>query len=263
MTRDGGRAWITRDALVTGGALASATALAWWWLATSDMAMDGTSMAGMDMPGMGAMPWTPTYALSVFVMWTIMMVAMMLPPAAPMILLYARVAQGRPTKGLFSPTVAFVGAYIAVWASFSALAAATQWWLSTIGLVSDAMRFSERAPGGILLIAAGLYQLTPLKRLCLANCRTPLTFLTLHWRPGLQGALSMGLRHGAYCVGCCWFVMALLFVGGVMNLAWVVAIAAFVLAEKVLPFGEGVGTTAGVLAIVTGVYFLAGAPLLP
>jgi len=194
-------------------------------------------------------------------MWTIMMVAMMLPPAAPMILLYARVAQGSGRERTLPPTLVFVGAYVAVWTGFSALAAATQWWLSTIGLVSDAMRFSDRTPGGVLLVAAGLYQLTPLKRLCLANCRTPLSFLTLHWRPGLGGALRMGLRHGAYCVGCCWFVMALLFVGGVMNLAWVVAIAAFVLAEKVLPFGERVGTAAGALAMATGAYFIA-APLL-
>lgn len=148
-----------------------------------------------------------------------------------------------------------------MWTAFSALAAAAQWSLTAIGLVGDAMRLADRAVGGALFVAAGLYQLTPLKRICLANCRTPLAFLTLQWRPGFRGALSMGLRHGAYCVGCCCFVMALLFAGGVMNLAWVVAIAALVLAEKVLPFGERVGMAAGALALATGAYFIA-APLL-
>jgi predicted metal-binding membrane protein len=119
------------------------------------------------------------------------------------------------------------------------------------------MRFGNRVPGGVLLIGAGLYQLTPLKRLCLAKCRAPLQFLMTQWRPGYRGALGMGLRHGAYCVGCCWFVMALLFVGGVMNLVWVVAIAAFVLAEKLLPFGRRVGQIAGIGAIAAGVYFIA------
>jgi predicted metal-binding membrane protein len=120
------------------------------------------------------------------------------------------------------------------------------------------MSVADLEVGGVLFLAAGLDQLTPLKRVCLANCRAPLAFITLHWRPGVRGALSMGLRHGACCVGCCWFVMGLLFVGGVMNLAWVVAIAAFVLAEKVLPFGERVGTAAGTLALAAGVYLVVG-----
>ena len=232
-----------------------ASALAWWWLAGM-----GDGMAGMpmDMPGM-TMPWTPAYALSVFLMWAIMMVAMMLPTALPMILLYARVAAQRETTTALPPTFVFVGAYVAVWTAFSALAAGAQWALTTVGVVNDAMRFDDRLPGGILLIAAGAYQLTPLKRICLAHCRTPFEFLTLHWRPGYRGALGMGVHHGAYCVGCCWFVMALLFVGGVMNLAWVAAIAAFVLAEKVLPFGQRVGQAAGTVAMLAGVSFIAAA----
>jgi predicted metal-binding membrane protein len=119
------------------------------------------------------------------------------------------------------------------------------------------MRFDDRLPGGILLIGAGLYQLTPLKRICLVHCRSPVEFLMHHWRAGYAGAFGMGLHHGAYCVGCCWFAMALLFVGGVMNLAWVAAIAAFVLAEKVLPFGQRVGQVAGVVAMVAGLSFIA------
>ena len=221
--------------------------------------MEGMSGMPMDMPGMdmGPAPWTPAYAFSVFLMWAIMMVAMMLPTALPMILLYARVAAQRETATALPPTFVFVAGYVAVWTAFSALAAGTQWGLTTLGVVNDAMRFDGRLAGGMLLIGAGAYQLTPLKRICLTHCRTPFEFLTLHWRPGTRGALGMGLNHGAYCVGCCWFVMALLFVGGVMHLGWVAAIAAFVLAEKVLPFGQRVGQAAGVVAMLAGLLFVA------
>lgn len=257
-----GAPWVGRDTLIPAGALLIASVLAWRWLATSDMGdMDiaGMSMAGMEgmpMAGMTPTSWTPAYGLSVFLMWAIMMVAMMLPSAAPMMLLYARVARGSaPSAGLPS-TFVFISAYVAVWTAFSLLATAAQWGLSMWGLLDPPMRFSGAMPGGILLIGAGLYQLTPLKRICLSHCRAPLTFLTLHWRPGLRGAVGMGLHHGAACVGCCWFVMTLLFVGGLMNLAWVVVLAAFVLAEKLLPFGERVRVGSGVLAAVAGAYLI-------
>jgi predicted metal-binding membrane protein len=181
---------------------------------------------------------------------------MMLPSAAPMILLYARVARGQGAAGVLPPTFVFAGAYVAVWTAFSILATAAQWGLSESGLIGDAMRLNDRTLGGALLIGAGLFQLTPLKRLCLEHCRGPVAFLTLHWRPGFWGALRMGLHHGAFCVGCCWFIMALLFVGGVMNLVWVVAIAVFVLAEKVLRFGPRIGQAAGALAIAAGAYLI-------
>jgi predicted metal-binding membrane protein len=259
------RSRLTSDTLIAGGGLLLATALAWWWLAAGagmgGMSMDGMAMdmPGMDMPGMemGPMPWTPAYAFSVFLMWAIMMVAMMLPSALPMILLYARVAGQREAAGALPPTFVFVGAYVAVWAVFSAVAAGAQWALTSTGMVNDAMRFGDRLPGGLLLIGAGLYQLTPLKRVCLSHCRSPFSFLSQHWRPGYRGALGMGVHHGVHCVGCCWFVMALLFVGGVMNLAWVAAIAAFVLVEKVLPFGPRVSQVAGVVAILAGGAFVA------
>ena len=260
------RSRLTPEGLIVVGSLVAATALAWWWLAAGagmgDMpmnGMDGMPMEGMpmDMPGMPPMPWTSVYAFSVFLMWAIMMVAMMLPTALPMILLYARVAAQRETSTALPPTFVFVGAYVAVWTAFSALAAGTQWWLTSLGVVDGAMRFGDRLPGVLLLIGAGLYQLTPLKRMCLSHCRSPIAFLMHHWRPGHGGALAMGLRHGAYCVGCCWFVMALLFVGGVMNLAWVAAIAVFVLAEKVLPFGQRVGQVAGAFALLAGAAFVA------
>jgi len=252
MSGENERTLLTRDTLTTGGALLIACALAWAWLATSDMGMNG----GMDSMAMAEAPWTPAYAFSVFLMWAIMMVAMMLPSATPMILLYAGVASRQGAAAALPPTFVFAGAYVAVWTVFSAIATAAQWGLSEAGLVGGAMRLHDQALGGALLIGAGLFQLTPLKRICLEHCRGPIAFLTAHWRPGFRGAVGMGLYHGAYCVGCCWFIMALLFVGGVMNLIWVVAIAAFVLAEKVLPFGVRVSQAAGGLAIAAGAYLI-------
>ncbi len=248
--------WITRDRLITGGAIVLASALAWWWLAASDMGMGGDGMDSM--PSMGGMtastPWTPAYAFSVFLMWSIMMVAMMLPSAAPMILLYARVAGNQGTAATLPPTFVFAGAYVAAWMLFSALATTAQWAMTASGLLTDAIRLNSQVLGGALLISAGLFQLTPLKRICLAHCRAPIAFLTQHWRPGFWGALRMGVHHGTYCIGCCWFIMALLFVGGVMNLIWVVAIAAFVMVEKLLPAGERIGQAAGILAVAIGGY---------
>lgn len=236
---------IARDTWVAAVAIALASVIAWWWLATSHLGMDA------DVDPMTAMGWTPAYAFSVFLMWAIMMVAMMLPSAAPMILLHARAAQGRG-----APTLAFAGAYLAVWTGFSAVATATQWLLTESGVLSETMRLHDRTLAAALFAAAGLYQLTPLKRICLSHCRTPLTYLIQHWRPHISGAIRMGLGHGAYCVGCCWFVMALLFVGGVMNLAWVVALAAFVMAERLLPFGERVGQIAGAVGLAAALYLV-------
>lgn len=237
---------IARDSLAAAVAIALASLIAWWWLATSHTGMDASAIA---MPAKG---WTPAYALSVFVMWTIMMLAMMLPSAAPMILLHARAAQGRGAA-----TLAFAGAYLAVWTGFSLGATAAQWLLTESGALGETMQLHDRTFAAALLAAAGLYQLTPLKRICLSQCRAPLSYLMQNWRPHVSGAIRMGLAHGAYCVGCCWFVMALLFVGGVMNLGWVVALAAFVMAERLLPFGERVGQVAGVAALAAALYIIA------
>ena len=242
---------IARDTAVALAAVVVAGALAWWWLAASSAMPMESGATGMDgMPGMG---WSTAYAFSMFVMWTIMMVAMMLPSAAPMILLHARTAKDDKFA-----TAAFAAAYIAVWTAFSAVATVAQWMLSEVGWLDDAMRLQSRSLAAVLLAGAGLYQLTPLKQFCLRHCRSPVAYLVHHWRPGTYGAVSMGLTHGAYCVGCCWFIMALLFVGGVMNLAWILVLTVFVLAERLFPFGDLVGKAAGAVALALAALMLAG-----
>ena len=184
-----------------------------------------------------------------------MMVAMMLPSAAPMILLYGKLARsGRQQGGVFASTTVFAGLYLAVWGGFSAVAALIQWALVRSGAISDmGLAFGDSRVAGALLVAAGLYQLTPLKHTCLEKCRSPLSFLMRLWRPGLAGAARLGLTHGVYCLGCCAMLMALLFVFGVMNLAWVALLAIAVLIEKVVPGGQLIAWFAGIAAIAVGV----------
>jgi len=192
-----------------------------------------------------------------FAMWLAMMVAMMAPTAAPMLLALARLDRARRPDGApLSPATAFLLGYLLVWAGFSLVAALGQWQLQRLGL-PDALGGSWFAVG--LLLAAGVYQLTPLKRACLTHCRSPLAFLMTAWRPGARGALRMGLLHGVYCVGCCWALMGLMFVGGAMNLLWCAALAIFMLAEKALPAGRGVSLGAGLVLVAWGVGLLARA----
>lgn len=191
--------------------------------------------------------WTPGYAVLVFFMWWIMMIAMMLPSAAPTVLLYAAIKrQRRDIANPLALTATFLSAYLAVWALFSLFAASLQWVLELVGFVSAMMSVSSRALGGLILIAAAIYQFTPLKQTCLKQCQNPVRLLTGPQQPGLKGALRMGLRHGAYCVGCCAFLMILLFFGGIMNLFWITGLAIYVLLEKLLPYGRWVGYTAGI-----------------
>jgi predicted metal-binding membrane protein len=213
-----------------------------------DMPMgDGMMMA------MAPMAWTPGYAVLMFFMWWIMMVAMMLPSASPMILLFARFNRSQREKGApYVPTAVFALGYLWIWAAFSVVAVTAQWSLERSGLLSSMMASTSVTLGAVLLIAAGLYQLTPLKYACLKHCRSPLFFISHHWRPGEWGALRMGLEHGAFCTGCCWFLMALLFYGGIMNLFWIIGLALFVLLEKVAPAGHWVGWVMGVGLIAWG-----------
>jgi len=216
------------------------------------------SMDGMGMAAAGAgRAWDLRVWLLVVAMWWTMMVAMMAPSAAPMILLYAKVrghAEGQdPRGGGLAPTAVFAAGYLAVWLLFSLAAAGLQAGLEASALVSAALMGStSRWLSAGVLVAAGLYQLTPLKNLCLAQCRSPAAFLSRHWRPGAAGALRLGLLHGGYCVGCCWALMALLFVGGVMNLAWIAALALLVMAEKLLPAGPWTARAAGALLLAWG-----------
>jgi predicted metal-binding membrane protein len=224
-----------------------------------DMDMPGMDMSGMAMPESLAPPpaaWSAGAWALIVAMWWVMMIAMMTPSAAPTILLYARVhrhAAAQEAAQKLAPTGAFAAGYLLVWLAFAIAAAALHWTLEQTGLVSAMMGSQSRWLSGGVLIAAGLYQLSPLKGLCLAHCRAPASFLSQHWRPGAAGAVRLGAMHGAYCVGCCWVLMALLFVGGVMNLVWIAALAVLVLAEKLAPRGDWIGRGVGVVLLAWGV----------
>lgn len=214
-------------------------------------------MGGMVMP-MSSGPWDAGHAAVMLGMWVAMMTAMMLPSAAPMILLFATVAGARAAGGALT-TGLFALGYLVVWSGFSGVAVALQYALEKVRLLSPMMEITSVAVAGLLFIAAGAYQWMPLKRACLRHCRSPLEFVVAHWRPGRPGAFRMGLRHGAYCVGCCWVLMMLLFVGGLMNLLWVGALAAFVLAEKLVPGGLWLGRLAGLGLVAWGAWILLSA----
>ena len=199
--------------------------------------------------------WGPGTAAAVVLMWSVMMAAMMLPGAVPMVLLFAQLA--RRGGGSRATTWAFAGAYLLAWAGFSAIAAALHWLLQRIGLVSPMMVSTSPTLTAALLIAAGAYQFTPLKAACLTRCRSPLAFLMAEWRKGIAGAFIMGLRHGAYCIGCCWALMALLFVVGVMNLPLVAMLALAIAAEKLTPWGEWIARGVGIVLILGGGWVLA------
>jgi predicted metal-binding membrane protein len=233
---------LRRDRALVAAALLAVIALAWLYL------LQGAGMA-MTQAGLS---WSFGRAAINFAMWAVMMLAMMLPSAAPMILLYATIRYRRGGPGGKAATTAFLLSYVVVWVGFSLAATLLQWSLDQALLLSPMMRTTSVATAGALLIAAGVYQWTPLKQACLRHCRSPLDFILTSWREGLGGAFGMGLRHGAYCVGCCWALMALLFVGGVMNLVWIAGIAAFVLAEKVAPGGVWFGRLAGLALIAWG-----------
>ncbi|MEJ2087806.1 MAG: DUF2182 domain-containing protein [Gammaproteobacteria bacterium] len=193
-----------------------------------------------------------------FVMWSVMMVAMMLPSATPTILVFARVGEQRAVQNRVrvSPGIFMLG-YLIAWTGFSAAATLLNWFLHRSGVLSSMMGQALPLVSGALLIGAGIYQWTPAKHACLVHCRSPIGFLTAHWREGPIGAVQMGIHHGAYCVGCCWLLMGLLFVLGVMNLVWIAALTVFVLLEKVVPKGEWLGRAAGVGLVLWGITLIA------
>lgn len=197
--------------------------------------------------------WTPSEVFAVWTMWSVMMAAMMLPSTAPMIATHSRVSAA---KGGTQDTVFFALGYLVVWTSFSLVAAGLQWGLQGMSLLSHMLVLKSDGFAGMLLILAGIIQWSPLKDMCLTMCRTPVGFFTTHWRPGRSGALTMGIRHGAFCVGCCWALMALLFVFGVMNLVAIGLLTAVVAAEKLLPHGEKIAKAGGVVLIAWGAYLL-------
>src|SRR5579863_3435584 len=254
---------LRRDRVITIAALGVFMLLAWAdlaWLA-GDMAMGGMDMTGFRMipAGQGLMmpasvPWKPIEFGYVFAMWAVMMIGMMTPSVAPMILIYARVGRQAAVEGKpFAATAWFAGGYLLAWTAFSLAATSAQWALERAALLTPMMASASNVVGGVVLIVAGLYQWTPLKEACLSHCQAPLTFILRHggFRGDPVGALTLGLRHGLYCIGCCWALMVLLFVGGVMNLVWIAALAILVLLEKVIPRVQ-------IIARLAGLAFMAG-----
>lgn len=256
---------LKHDTLLVLLALAALIALAWLAvLMGAGTGMSPFAMSGWLLPA-AAPPadtaWTPFYWLIAFFMWAVMMAAMMLPSAAPTVLLYALVVRQAERQGrslhAAAAIGAFTGGYLAVWSLFSALAVLLHWTLEQAGLLSVMMGSRSLLFSGVLLIAIGLYQLSPLKAACLRHCRGPARFIASHWRPGIAGAWRMGFRHGAYCVGCCAALMLLLFVGGIMNLVWIAALTLFVAIEKLAPFGQATAKLAATILIAAGVGLIA------
>jgi predicted metal-binding membrane protein len=240
-----------QDQVVAKTALGCVTLVAWAYLLLgAGMDMDH---AGMSLTEPMAMAWSPGFATAVVAMWAVMMVAMMLPSAAPMILLFDTISRRRYEQGERAvATQVFAGGYLIVWISFGLIATLLQYGLEQALVMSMAMRTTNSLLAGGILVGAGIYQLTPLKQACLRHCRSPLDFVVTRWRKGTRGAFAMGCEHGTYCLGCCWVLMALLFVGGVMNLLWVAALSLYVLAEKVLPATHWLSRLAGMILIVWG-----------
>jgi len=250
-------ALLRRDRAVVLSGLAAVVVLAWAYLLFGA----GIKMEMMDMGGgqmMAMSPeWTLGYGLIFVVMWVAMMVAMMLPSAAPAILLAAALDRRRSTASAPQQGMLFASGYLLVWSAFSLLATLLQWGLDEAGLLSGTMAAGNRILAGAVLVAAGAYEWTPLKNTCLAHCRSPIAFLLQHWRQGRLGAVVTGMRHGLFCLGCCWILMALLFVGGLMNLLWVAAIALLVLIEKTAPWGGRMARITGVVLAIWGAAALA------
>jgi len=232
---------LRRERLIVAGGVALLLLLSWWYVAAG--AGMNSAMAGMSAPPLSAL----------IVMWWLMMVAMMLPSATPALLLYAQVRQIRSRDADIAATWVFLAGYLAVWLLFSIAAAVAQSLLA-----GPSMALANHAAQASVLIAAGLYQLSPFKGACISLCRSPAEFISRHWQPGRSGAIRLGIRHGIYCLGCCWMLMALLLVGGVMNLLWVVGLTLIVTIEKLAPRGPLIGKVAGVVLVGWGLAKLAG-----
>lgn len=246
---------LLRDRLWVAAGLAAAIMLAWAWLVPAARDMYG------DMNGLSAWmmvaSWDARYFLLICAMWVVMMTGMMLPSAAPTLLLFGRVVRSSSASDRAVTRVyAFAAGYLLAWTGFSFAATALQWGLSETRLLTTMMTPRSKVFAGLLLILAGIYQLTPLKSGCLSRCRSPAAFIASRFRPGNFGALRMGWEHGLFCLGCCWGLMLLLFAGGVMNLTWIAAITIFVLLEKLAPFGAQGGRLSGALLMLGGAWLL-------
>lgn len=248
---------LKKDRLIIIGGLFFITVLSWLYIIYLY-----NQMVYMDMNALFfAMPMTPEWTavdfILLFFMWLVMMIAMMTPSVAPFILIFAMVnRQRRQQERPFVNTVYLLTGYFLMWAAFSLAATFFQWLLQQVALLNPEMKTTSKILGGVILIATGLFQFTPLKQSCLKYCRAPLDFVQQHWKEGKLGALRMGIENGLYCVGCCWMLMVLLFVAGIMNLLWIAIIALFVLVEKISPRIKWIPYVAGFVCIVYGVLFL-------
>lgn len=251
---------LRRDRTLIIGAVAGISVLAWWYMAVEARAMALTGVCqcfGLKMSGPDLRQWGGVELAGLTLMWTEMMIAMMLPSALPMLLTFAAVNRRRKEREeAFVPTAFFLGGYLAVWAGFSLVVGILQWELHRLALITSMMEMSNQTLGGVVLIGTGLFQWTRWKNACLQHCRSPLSFLMTDWREGRKGAWTMGLRHGWYCTGCCWLLMLVLFVVGVMNLVWIAVISVLVLLEKVLKHGLIVSRVSGVVLIAWGLAIL-------
>jgi predicted metal-binding membrane protein len=249
-----------RDRALLLGCILLVAGLAWAYLVYLDRRMSASAEYAAAMAQMGMVmdaPWRAADVLFTFLMWAVMMVGMMSASAAPVLLLFADMQVQRGARGLSVALLLFGLGYLAIWLGFSACAALVQWALHEAAFLSSGLAASSRIVGGAILIGAGVYQLTPVKSACLRHCQSPLGFLMSHWRDGLRGAFRMGLQHGRSCLGCCWALMGVLFAVGIMNLAWVAVLTAFILIEKVGSTGVLVSRAGGVVMIAYGTFLAA------
>lgn len=246
-----------RELTVVIGGLAGIAAVGWAYMLYMAWAMANMDEVDMWMPPMGAAAWSVGDFVMLFVMWATMMVAMMTPSTLPMVSLFASLNRNRRNRGqLYTPTFVFVTGYLLAWTAFSVVATIAQKMLHGWNLLNPMMNSRSYLLSGVVLVVAGLYQWTPYKDACLTTCRSPLGFLMTEWREGTSGALVMGVRHGLYCVGCCWALMLVLFAVGVMNMLWVLLITGFVVAEKLLPATVPLRLTSGLALLTWGGYWI-------
>ena len=250
-----------RDVIAISISLGGIVVLAWWYLfvLSEDMVMPMPSASSGNgvMATMTVPDWNVAYFAAMFLMWSIMMIGMMLPSVTPTVMIYSLVAKKAAREGSqVAPTSAFVSGYVVVWIGFSLVATAGQYFLDQADLLTAMMASNSQVLGGSLLLVAGAWQFSPLKEQCLQHCRSPFDFISRYWKRGVIGASGMGIRHGLVCLGCCWALMALLFVGGFMNLLWIAILSVFVLLEKVLPWAEKSARLTGSVMLVIGLIIL-------
>lgn len=245
-----------RELTIVVGGLAGITAAGWAYMLYMAWAMSNMDKVDMWMPPIGALSWAAGDFFMLFLMWATMMVAMMTPSILPMVSMFATLNRNRRLKGqLYTPTFVFVAGYLLAWTGFSVVATFAQQLLHASELLNPMMNSRSYLLSGVVLMIAGFYQWTPFKDACLTSCRSPLGFLMTEWRDGIPGALVMGVRHGTYCVGCCWALMLVLFAVGVMNMLWVLLITGFVVLEKISPASRLLRLLSGLGLVSWGAYW--------